>query len=135
MESANDLNGIIRECLRFDPVAPMIFRYCEQDQNIGSNPVEAGTIVCLLTKAAMFDASAFPNPFDFDPTRPPNQYLHFGGLCTPLRRSLARRANPGLAINTLVLLPDLRRAAGPDRTASRKRCNCPTCWLCDSGPA
>ena len=108
-----DLSAIIRECLRFDPVAPMIFRYCEQDQYIGNNLVKAGTIVCLLTKAAMFDDKAFPKPFEFDPTRPPDRYLHFGeGVHHCAGRSLAEQILY-LVIRSLLVLPDFRRAAGP----------------------
>ena len=60
-----------------------------------------------------FDDKAFPKPFEFDPTRPPDRYLHFGeGVHHCAGRSLAEQILY-LVIRSLLVLPDFRRAAGP----------------------
>lgn len=107
------LDGIVRESLRFDPVATTLFRRCAQDVILNGSRISKGTLVCLLVKAAMFDASAFPNPDDFDPTRAEDRYLHFGGgghFCAgaPSATIVLRHI-----LKRLLALPQLRRAAGP----------------------
>jgi len=113
--SSDQLDAIIRECLRFDPVAPMIFRYCEQDCEVDGNKLQAGTIVCALLKAAMFDGSdnAFPNPFEFRTDRPANRYLHFGDSAHHCAGSDTAEQVLYLTIKSLLQLNALRRAAGP----------------------
>ena len=114
-ERNTELDGIIRECLRFDPVATMLFRRCAQDVIFNDSRIASGTLVCLLLKVAMFDdrASAFPNPDEFDPSRPEARYLLFGSgahRCAggPTASLVLRHV-----MKRLLDLADFRRAAGP----------------------
>jgi Dyp-type peroxidase family len=116
------LDKAIREVLRFDPVAPVLFRRCETDTYLGNehDPVPAGSVVAVLLKTAMFDHRVFENPDQVvfpceegDPSRNEDDYLHFGygphackgaDIATEVLREMVR---------AIIGLKGLRRAAGP----------------------
>jgi cytochrome P450 len=113
------LDAVIRECLRFDPVAPVIFRMCEHDAEIGGATIKQGTLVCLLMKAAMFDPVAFERPNNFliaGADRCPHGYLTFGSGPHQCRGEAIARPILRRVLTRLLLLKDLRRAAGPAGT-------------------
>ena len=115
----DELDAIIREALRFQPVAPIVFRQCTQDSPMGGKTIPAGSNIAVLLKTAMFDARKFPDPdrFSTDPVaRAPGGYLVFGSglheckgadIGTMVLREMAR---------ALLSLKDLHAAAGPDAT-------------------
>jgi Dyp-type peroxidase family len=112
-QAESEVDAIIRECLRFNPVAPMMFRVCEADAEIEGRLIAKGTLVCLSTKTAMFDPSVFDGPDDFRVDRPAESYLTFG--VDPRSCGGQRIAETALRIvlKRLLLLRDFRRAAGP----------------------
>jgi cytochrome P450 len=66
--------GYLAECLRFMPVQPGVFRFCEHPQTLtGGGPkayhIKPKTKLLCLTAAAMQDPAVFPSPAAFDPTR------------------------------------------------------------------
>jgi cytochrome P450 len=66
--------GFLAECLRFMPVQPGVFRYCERPQALTGGGekayrIKARTKLLCLTAAAMADPAVFPAPAAFDPTR------------------------------------------------------------------
>lgn len=76
-------DGIVWEALRFDPVAPFVFRLASRDQAVAAGTeretlVRKSTIVLPLLLSAMFDPELFPHPEEFDSTRPFESYMHFG---------------------------------------------------------
>jgi cytochrome P450 len=89
-KAQSKVDAIIRECLRFNPVAPVIFRACEADTEIQGQPIKKGTLVCLLMKAAMFDETVFSHPDDFKPDRDGNSHL----TSVSPRMSVAGRRSP-----------------------------------------
>jgi cytochrome P450 len=110
------VDAVIAECLRFAPVAPMLFRLCEHDTELGGQTVKQGTLVCLLLKTAMFDPQAFPNPEEFIPNsseRPANRYLTFGFGPHRCRGQDIAQTVLRIVLKQLLLLKALRRAAGP----------------------
>jgi cytochrome P450 len=107
------LDAIIRECLRFNPVAPMIFRACEDDTEIQGKPIKKGTLVCLLLKTAMFDPQVFPSPDDYFPDRFGNSYLTFGVSPHACGGQKVAETLLRVVVKRLSLLKDMRRAAGP----------------------
>jgi cytochrome P450 len=116
MEARDEMDAVIRECLRFDPVAPMLFRHCEEDTIIEGEPIKQNTLVCLLAKTAMFDASVFRKPDEFivsGPDRPAKDYLTFGIDPHQCRGQKMAEAILRIVLSRLVLLRDLHRAAGP----------------------
>jgi Dyp-type peroxidase family len=112
-QAESEVDAIIRECLRFNPVAPLMFRVCEADAEIEGRLITKGTLVCLSTKTAMFDPSVFYGPDDFRVDRPAESYLTFG--VDPRSCGGQRIAETALRIvlKRLLLLRDFRRAAGP----------------------
>ena len=111
-----ELDAIIREALRFEPVAPVLFRRCTQDAEVGGETIPAGSFVVLLLQAAMSDPCSFHDPgtFSTDPAiRRREDYLIFGAglheckgmdIATDVMREMVR---------PLVTFKDLRIAAGP----------------------
>jgi cytochrome P450 len=82
-DAIEEFDGIVWEALRFDPVAPFLFRLASRDQAVavGSERetlVRKGTTVLALLLSAMFDPELFPHPEEFDSTRPFESYMHFG---------------------------------------------------------
>jgi Dyp-type peroxidase family len=121
-EHTNILNRLIFEILRFKPMGPISFRYCEADAMIGDCSVPMGTNVILVPAAAMVDERAFPNPGEIRFDRPLDSYLHFGAGChtcagqridDPIAYHIALPMLRALFLN-LASLPGLRRAAGPE---------------------
>jgi Dyp-type peroxidase family len=117
-----DLDILINEVLRFEPVGPLAFRNCIKEKTkIGGADVDPGTVVCLVPAAAMVDDRVFPEPDAIRFDRPAENYLHFGAgihrcagqwivdpivfpIALPMIRVMFRK---------LASLPQLRRAAGP----------------------
>ena len=112
-KAQSKVDAIIRECLRFNPVAPVIFRACEADTEIQGKQIKKGTLVCLLMKTAMFDETVFPNPDHFKLDRDSNSYLSFGVSPHACGGQEVAETVLRIVIKRLLLLKDLRRAAGP----------------------
>jgi Dyp-type peroxidase family len=120
-EHTDILDRLIFEILRFKPMGPISFRYCEANAAIGDCPVPRGTNVILIPAAAMVDERTFPNPEEIRFDRRFDSYLHFGAGChtcageridNPIAYRIALPMLRALFVN-LASLPRLRRAAGP----------------------
>jgi Dyp-type peroxidase family len=109
------LDAAIREVLRFDPVAPILFRRCEKDTYLDNRRplIPRGSMVAVLLKTAMFDDRVFSHPDQVDFGRNADDYLHFGygphackgaDIATEVLREM---------VKAIIRLKDLRRAAGP----------------------
>lgn len=103
-EVLKDLNDPVRmrgwcyEALRFRPHNPIVIRQAAADTSVGGKAVKAGTRVICFTLSAMHDPGVFAWPERFDPERPEELYLHFGGGLHPC----AGRALNGVQIPALV---------------------------------
>jgi cytochrome P450 len=112
-------DAIVWEALRFNPINPLLFRFCERPTRIAAGTdheaeIPAGKLVFACTASAMFDEAAFPKPEDFDPTRPRDSYLHFGyghHLC--LGNLVAGVIVPEV-VKRVLLRPNVRVAAGDE---------------------
>lgn len=128
--------GVVEEVLRYDPPVHFRTRVALQDLTIGGVTVPRGAAVVLLLGAANRDPARFRDPDRFDPARPDNRHLAFGGgihfcLGAPLARvegqialaAFARRLvaprlddeppryHAGAALRSLRALPVTIRAA------------------------
>jgi cytochrome P450 len=119
-DADDELDKLIREALRHDPVSPILFRVAARDGKIGGKDVARGTLVCLLVQAAMMDPRVFGHePTIFAPNNNPENYLHFGtaGPLPAAPHACAGRDFVGAELRELVraivALRRLRRAAGP----------------------
>lgn len=116
----DDLDRLILEILRFDPMGPTSLRHAIPGAQIGGMavpPAKNAALpmnVALVISAAMLDGdpAAFRNPREIDFDRPLDNYLHFGtaphrcagrDIAQPLLREMFR---------TIVKLPNLRRTPG-----------------------
>jgi cytochrome P450 len=118
--SDRDVEILIKEILRLDPIGSLAFRLCIQNATIGGADVASNTVVCLVPGAAMIDDRVFPEPDTIRFDRPPEDYLHF---CAGVHRCAGQTiedpivfpiALPMLRVmfRRLTRLPQLRRAAG-----------------------
>ncbi len=87
----------VEEVLRYDPPVHFRTRVSIEDLSIGGVTVPRGSVIVLLLAAANRDPACFPDPARFDPTRPDNRHLAFGGgihfcLGAPLARLEAQLA-------------------------------------------
>jgi len=79
-----ELLAVVREALRFNPVFPLLPRFCPRATTLASGTprqleVRAGATVFVSTIAAMFDPDAVEEPDRFGYGRDPElTYLHFG---------------------------------------------------------
>jgi Dyp-type peroxidase family len=106
------LDKRIREILRLDPVNVLGFRTAQNNATLGGRPIQDGTLVTLVPKAAMMDPRAFPEPRKIDLDRKDPQYLHFGGTIHPCLGRVIAEPQLRVMVRTLARLPRLRRAAG-----------------------
>jgi hypothetical protein len=71
------------EALRMWSPAPVLFRRTPAPVTLAGRTIPAGCRVAAFTQAAMFDRSVFPLPLQFDPARPLQHYMNFGGGLHP----------------------------------------------------
>lgn len=119
------LTGLTTEAMRFDPLAPGLFRRAACDATIAAGTprsarIRAGTKVLVAFRSAMQDDRFVPDPARFDPARPADQYIHFGhGLHTCFGIHLNRALLP-LMLKPLLARPNLRRTPGPSGRLSKQ---------------
>lgn len=110
----------IEEIVRW--ATPVIFmrRTCTRDVKLGDKQLAAGDKVVLWYNSGNRDERVFPNPFDFDVRRTPNEHVGFGGpgphYC--LGANLARREMRVMFREIFERLPDLEITGPPERLAS-----------------
>lgn len=106
------------EALRYNPITTIQFRTVEADRTLAqgtpyATPVKAGSVLAVCTGSAMFDADLMPDPEQFDPTRSPHAYLHFGlGHHECLGRHVGQVAIPE-AVRQIIQMTGLERVPGP----------------------
>lgn len=103
----------VTEVLRMEPPVQATSRWAAAELRLGGVPVSAGDKVLLVLAAANRDPRRYPDPDRFDPTRPDNKPLTFGGgihLC--LGATLARLEGRVALPMLLRRFPDLA-TAGP----------------------
>jgi cytochrome P450 len=76
-------DAYVWEALRFNPINPLLFRYCESDYTLAAGTsrehrIPAKTTVFACTASAMFDATEIPDAETFRTDRPPYHTMHFG---------------------------------------------------------
>ncbi len=98
LDNPDLMRGWCWEALRFYAHNPIIQRQAAHDTTIGTTNIKAGTRIICFTLSAMHDKGAFPLPKQFNPKRPEQNYLHFGGGLHPC----AGRAINGVQIPALV---------------------------------
>jgi cytochrome P450 len=111
------LAGFVLEAIRFDPVAPFLMRVARKDVVIAAGTARRvgvrkdGTVLVALG-SAMMDERRLPNPAQFYPDRPADDYLHFGlghHQCFGIHMNKALLPR---MLKALLKRPNLRRAPG-----------------------
>ena len=119
--AANDdalLHDIVREAMRFDPLAPGLPRIAVQEWTVARGTRRARTIpkgatVIAAFPSAMMDDRRIPSPTRFDPGRRSHECIHFGhGLHECFGRHI-NGATLHMMLKPLLRRPNLRRACGP----------------------
>ena len=119
---ANDgalLRDIVREAMRFDPLAPGLPRQTMADVAVArgtrrERKIPGGATVIAAFSSAMMDERRVPSPRRFDPTRRPHEYIHFGHK---LHECFGRHINDAtlhLMLQPLLKRSNVRRAPGAE---------------------
>ncbi len=116
-----DLDAVIKEVLRLNPVAPIIVRDCPKGavvKTAGNQRLEANSRVFVVAGAAMRDPAAVPGLPDpralsrFDPARPSPKPLDFGLAPHRCLGEQIALAEIRAVLKALLPLGNLRRASG-----------------------
>ena len=78
-EDPTVLRAAIEESLRWTPTDPVFARFATEPTNLGGLDVPAGSVVHLCFGAANRDPARWEDPDAFDPSRPMQAHLGFGG--------------------------------------------------------
>jgi cytochrome P450 len=111
------LRRIVREAMRFDPLAPALPRIALRDATVARGTkrerrIPKGATVYLAFSSAMMDDRRLPEPDRFDANRRKHEYIHFGhGLHECFGRHI-NGATLHRMLKPLLRRPKLRRAAG-----------------------
>lgn len=106
------VNSALEEGLRFDPPsqAPNPLAALT-DVEIGGKTIRRGDVVSVILAAANRDPEEFPDPDDFDITRPRNHHLSFSGGAHFCLGAMLARAEGQSALRAVVCnLPELKLA-------------------------
>jgi cholest-4-en-3-one 26-monooxygenase len=99
----------VEEMLRWVTPIQNMARTATRDVELRGQKIEKGDKVLLLYPSANRDAAVFPDPFEFDVERRPNEHLAFGyGSHFCLGASLARLELRVMFEELLARLPNLR---------------------------
>ncbi len=111
----------VEEMLRWVSPIKNMMRTATRDVELRGQRIRKGDRLLLLYPSANRDAAVFPNPFDFDVERTPNEHLAFGyGAHFCLGASLARLELRVMFEELVERMPNLRlaSAAPPPQRAS-----------------
>lgn len=113
------IKPFMEECLRRDGPPQRLFRIAKQDCEVGGQSIKAGDWVAFFMAAANRDPDVFPNPDQFDITRPnQNRHITFGrGIHHCLGAPLARM-EAEVMLNTI--LDKCQRVSGDLGEAKRQ---------------
>ncbi len=118
-ESVDDdrlMSRFVEELLRVEPPVRALSRMTKKDVDIGGTRVPSGAHLLLVYASGNDDASVFPDPREFDMTRPNlGRHVSFGGgphRCIGL--SLARMEVRVAARELIRRLGDIRLAIAPE---------------------
>ncbi len=115
-----DLWNILFEAMRFLPLNPGPYRYCNRDYTLKSGrKIPAGTTVLASTLSAMRDPRRVPQPWAFDAKRPREQYLLFGHGMHACYGAMIADAHITQTLKALFRRPGFRAAPGPEGKLQR----------------
>ena len=115
---------IVREAMRFDPLAPGLPRMAVRDAVLAKGTghetaIPKGATVIAGFASAMMDDRRVPAPASFDASRRPHEYILFGHS---LHECFGRHINGAILhmyLKPLLRQTNLRRADGPDGTLTK----------------
>lgn len=109
------LYNYVREAMRFDPIAPGMFRTAVTDAVIAAGTerkreVPKGAKVLAAFSSAMMDETVVKDPDRFDPNRPDGDYIHFGHALHQCFGIHINKVTLHLMLKPLLKRQNLRRA-------------------------
>lgn len=111
------LRRIVREAMRFDPLAPGLPRVALQDWILARGTarqkrIPKGATVLVAFASGMRDGQRVPDPERFDPQRMDHEYIHFGHAMHECFGRYINGAMLHLMLKPLLRRGRLRRAPG-----------------------
>ncbi len=126
-------DGFVWEALRFHPISTYIFRKAGEDfvlarDTAHETAIKKGTLVLAMTLSAMFDATAFPNPYTFNPKRSLSNTFHFGvGLHECLGKHFGMAIIPEM-VRQVLLRPGVKASGCIDYKGTPFPSHYEICW-------
>jgi cytochrome P450 len=116
---------LVREAMRFDPLAPWLPRVLVEDAWIArgtrrGRQIPKGSTVLASIASAMHDGRRVPFPQSFDPKRREHEYMHFGGGLHECFGREINRATLHRMLKPLLRRPNVRRAPGKEGHLSKR---------------
>jgi cytochrome P450 len=113
------LRRIVREAMRFDPLAPGLPRIALQDWVVARGTarqkrIPKGATVLVAFASAMMDDRRVPEPDRFDPYRMDHEYIHFGHAMHECFGRYINGATLHMMLKPLLRRGRVRRAAGAE---------------------
>lgn len=108
------VTAVVEESLRLEPAASVVDRYAVRDVELAGAHIKAGDLVRVSLVGANRDPAVFPQPDQFDPTRP-NLQSHVAFAQGPhvcLGLHLARLEAQQAVAQAIQRLPNLRLRSG-----------------------
>jgi cholest-4-en-3-one 26-monooxygenase len=113
------LPSAVDEVLRWTSPVISFLRTATADFELAGTPIKAGQTVCMFYPSGNRDEAQFVDPYKFDITRSPNDYLTFGyGAHFCLGTNLARAELAAMLKALIPILPHMELAAGATRIAN-----------------
>jgi cytochrome P450 len=113
------LHDIVFEAMRFDPLAPGLFRTAARDHIVAdgtrrARKIASGSTVFVAFSSAMMDPRRISEPAAFRPGRPSHEYMHFGFGLHECFGEQINHATLHRMVKPLLRQPNLRRASGAE---------------------
>ncbi len=112
VDDEQQLLHVCFDVFRFNTMAAAMRRHCKNGAEIAGVKIPAGGNVLAFTSSAMFDESAWPEPFSVRTDRPLDRYMHFGDGMHRCFGEYINRIQIPMIVGSLVRLNNLKKASG-----------------------
>lgn len=100
------------DVFRFNTMAPAMRRYCKNGADIAGVHIPQDTNIFVFTASAMFDETAWPEPYSVRTDRQLDCYLHFGDSMHRCFGEYINRIQIPMIVGSLLRLNNLRKTSG-----------------------
>ncbi|WP_295388977.1 cytochrome P450 [uncultured Thiodictyon sp.] len=112
VDNEEQLLHLCFDVFRFNTMAAAMRRHCKNGADIAGVTIPQGTEVFAFTSSAMFDETAWPEPYTVRDDRSLDRYLHFGDGMHRCFGEYVNRIQIPTLVGSLLRLKNLRTCSG-----------------------